>query len=121
MIRKLLLFVTLFLLFNHISAQEKRQFYIEIEEGYELGVPDIKDLKISLAPNPVRDLLVLHLDDGFSPMRMEIIDLQGRMMQQLDIHNPETQIDVSRYSAGVYLIKLTDQSGKQQTSRFVKL
>lgn len=38
MIRKLLLFVTLFLLFNHISAQEKRQFYIEIEEGYELGV-----------------------------------------------------------------------------------
>lgn len=60
-------------------------------------------------PNPTKGLLYLNLPSGVS--EVQLIDLQGRTLQQMSARDVD-QLDLSSYKAGYYLLRFT---GTQQT------
>ena len=80
--------------------------------------------KIVLFPNPVLDELHLNfVSNNNEAMRLEIFDIQGKMLYQKLINSQngtnDVKLDVSQLHKGLYLCRLRG-SGKFETTRFIK-
>jgi hypothetical protein len=67
-------------------------------------------------PNPTTG--VVQLESDLSILRIEIQDLSGRTIQQLDGH--PTQLDLSRFASGVYFLQLTFEGGGVTVKKVVR-
>lgn len=59
-------------------------------------------------PNPTTGKLSLTVEHAlpFQSLRALIYDMKGRLLQQLDIYHPNTEIDFGKRPSGIYLIEL---------------
>ncbi|NOU46907.1 MAG: T9SS type A sorting domain-containing protein [Bacteroidales bacterium] len=79
-----------------------------------------KQTRFSLFPIPAIDVLYI-AGDSKSDSHYQIIDLNGRIMKSGFINSTETTVDISALSAGVYLMRITNQHQQQEQLRFVKV
>ena len=78
-------------------------------------------LNCSVYPNPTSDFVVLKIDnDKFSQMSYEIIDINGKIIEQNTINNRETKIDFSQYILASYLLKVKHFNKDVSTYKIVK-
>lgn len=104
--------------FNLILVNENQDIaYYSIAN---LSTPDFKSLSFSISPNPVFDQLLIRLEVVPTSVKLEIYDMHGRVIQSLDVHETEIQLDVSEYASGLYFIKLTDDLGNTLIRKFIK-
>ena len=104
-------------------------FYFRAEsqgEGYELwklsdGNLDSESFQvnsISVFPNPSTDIVNIKMDKRISNFSVEIFDTLGKRQA---IFSNETQIDISQFVAGIYLLKITDlQNNIINTYKMIK-
>lgn len=71
---------------------------------------------LAIYPNPVTD--VLNISGGFSPTSVMVFDLNGRRYE-LPFDSQANTVDLSRLSAGVYLLSIEAEGGKLN-KRFIK-
>lgn len=71
----------------------------------------IKDLAISVYPNPTSSLLNVKAENRIKSI--ELYDVQGRIIQVKKSDSNEVLIDVSGYNSGVYFVKVTTDFGSQ--------
>ncbi len=78
------------------------------------------DCKILVSPNPATSTLNLNLSQqGIQNATVSFYDIQGKQLLQQNITEAQTQIDISSFSKGIYIVKLqTDKETLQ--SKFVK-
>ncbi len=69
-------------------------------------------------PNPVRDMLHLHFPIEAKPTKIELFDLQGRLVKTQ--RTGLEQLDVSDLPAGTYTIRATINEGKVLMDKVVK-
>ena len=72
------------------------------------------DQSLRIFPNPVQDFLFIQSETD-EKIQVEILDLHGRIVRPLQVVRNGQSVDVSEFSAGVYLLK----SGNQ-VRKFVK-
>jgi ELWxxDGT repeat protein len=66
-----------------------------------------ENIQFRVYPNPVRDKVTLQLSsDELINSKARIIDMSGKVLQQLILHNRQQIIDVSQLPAGVYFLQL---------------
>jgi pimeloyl-ACP methyl ester carboxylesterase len=70
---------------------------------------------IHIYPNPVYD--VVFINSQYIIKEISIYNINGQSMENKIVEN---KINVSNLTKGVYFLKLTDQTGKNHTSKFVK-
>ncbi|MCL2416449.1 MAG: Ig-like domain-containing protein [Bacteroidales bacterium] len=70
---------------------------------------------VMIHPNPVSD--VLHIQSQEPVLRVEIFNLQGQLLRQ--INEAVSEVQVSELSAGTYILKVTTAKGIA-TQRFIK-
>ena len=65
---------------------------------------------IHIYPNPTNGIVTLQLSPETCNLKPEIqiFDIYGQRLQVISVTGERTQIDLSRYATGVYLIKLVD-------------
>ncbi|RYE24388.1 MAG: T9SS type A sorting domain-containing protein [Sphingobacteriales bacterium] len=65
---------------------------------------------IAAYPNPVTDMLnISFTGEGISnKSQLQLTDISGKTLQQINIGNNEASIDMSKYAPGVYLLRYTD-------------
>ncbi len=80
-----------------------------------LGTSNIVKEKISLYPNPFRD--VLNISDVKEVKQITIMDITGRQIKTV---KPESQINLSGLSAGVYMVSIHFADGRIQTVKTIK-
>ena len=97
---------------NRISVVVIRDNYDQLEE---LG---IHVRPYDFYPNPVQDQLHLHYSPDVQPVRIDLYDLQGRLMHT-QIQNFEC-LNLNGLAAGQYLMKVTMKDGKAFTDKVVK-
>ena len=68
----------------------------------EVGLPENQAAEISILPNPVHDVMVLHNLDGKQTVSIYAID--GRLMRTFEASGDET-INVSAFPVGLYLVR----------------
>jgi hypothetical protein len=74
---------------------------------------------LNLYPNPVEDKMFIELNDIYS-VNVTIFTLSGKFIDSFEISSNKSEIDMSKFSKGTYLIQF--ESGKGSvTKRIVKL
>ena len=86
-----------------------------------LGVDDIEnDFQALVFPNPVTDILQLDIVD-YTGLNYRVYDLQGRLISSKNILETKTDINLSKYSDGIYLlVLLSENNQKLKTYRIIK-
>lgn len=82
-----------------------------------LNTPDLLASQITVAPNPVQD--VLTIDSEIDLSQAQIIDASGRVIRTHDIIGPSAALYVTDLTRGVYIIRLKGDLGITE-KRFVK-
>ena len=71
----------------------------------------------SIAPNPVNDILHIRYQEDLTPLRIEVVNINGQpMMSFTNVDN----MDVSDLSAGNYILRITTEEGIE-VEKFIKL
>ena len=80
------------------------------------SVDSIEDLGISVGPNPAEDEIRIR---GFESIaELAFVDMAGRMV--LEVHRPQSIVDVSGFAPGIYLAIITLEDGRQVSCRIIK-
>lgn len=91
-------------------------FYVNSEEAS-------RDEKISLGPNPVRDILeIVTADEGVKLETLVLFDVQGSRLREISTKGKSREaIDLSELPAGIYFLKVRYFNGGQDAFKVVKI
>ncbi|MBN9311757.1 MAG: T9SS type A sorting domain-containing protein [Chryseobacterium sp.] len=119
--------------YNHI--QTEKQFKVQYEAGkWYMTTADMSPMPVNLEfniymykksllatqevsnqngvqtyPNPVKD--VVHFASAQTISKIEIYDLSGKLLQRSNHHEKSVSVNVSAFSAGNYMVKVTIKDG----------
>ncbi len=92
------------------------------------GIVDIEEVEaafinMKLSPNPVNDQLSLYCKNASNtnPMKIEVMNTQGQLLYTQKIYSDTIELDVSRWSAGSYYVRLTNKQQRVAVSKIIKL
>jgi hypothetical protein len=88
------------------------------------GINEIQNTSangMKIYPNPADDRITIEIKSQIlaKSSLLSVYDIEGRLMFAEPIIQRSTSIDISQLARGVYILKLTDNSGSE-VSRFVK-
>ena len=99
----------------------------EVEECWTVGVEELEEKVglLSVYPNPVKDDLSIELayplqPPFIRPLEVMIVDMLGKEMLRFTQEKLETEIDVSVFKSGIYLLRVSNQYGHITSVKFVK-
>ena len=75
-------------------------------------------MDIRLYPNPVKDALHFRWTGG--PLTVEMFSVNGQLLGSHKLFDTREALDMSAYSEGLYIVKMSTQNGPMQTARVVK-
>ena len=86
-----------------------------IQQAYEIflitSIPELATVVLDIAayPNPVRDLLVLSVNEDLSKQNLvyQLTDMKGSMLYRQVIHQPKNEINMRHLPAGTYFLQVT--------------
>ena len=82
---------------------------------------DKTETGIVISPNPSDGIFTITLPKNIQPGYSEIVNISGVVVQQQSIINAKMfNIDISRMPKGLYLLRITDQSGRKLIRKLVK-
>ena len=86
-----------------------------------LGIDDFGDISyFKIYPNPTNSILNIEIQNVISNGRLEIYDMLGKQIfNQTITNNNLSQIDVTSWNSGLYLIKISSENSLE-TKRFIK-
>lgn len=84
-----------------------------------LSNPTFNKNTVSLYPNPAQNILNIQ-NTASNLSKVQIYDLNGRLLQNHAMQTKEVSLDVSGLQSGVYLVVLENETGHQITRKIVK-
>lgn len=86
------------------------------------GVKEIpSDIKIIAYPNPVFNILhILYDSDTQEHLIIHVMDISGKVLLSTASDNRITEIDLSNYPSGSYLLQITNSSEQQKIFNVIK-
>lgn len=76
--------------------------------------------KISIWPNPAKDMVYVQNNETEGGSKMEIFDLFGKMIVSNTLHSGNNSINVSNLSAGAYIVHIVKTNGEIENQKIVK-
>ena len=73
--------------------------------------------RLSVYPNPFSDILNISISSNAT---IEIFDVVGKSIQNQSIENGLSQIDLTNFASGVYMMKVINENNQSKTVRIVK-
>jgi hypothetical protein len=72
------------------------------------GINKIGEIDVTFFPNPAKDNFVI---EGVSKGKIELLNLQGKVINSVNVSDSKTSMDLSNLTGGVYSIKITTNDG----------
>jgi hypothetical protein len=81
------------------------------------------ETNIEIYPNPAHDALNINVKtlDNTKNLVAQIINQDGRVMSEINIHNDRTNIDISLLNSGLYTVKVLNKNQTIFVSKFIKI
>ncbi|MGB0850391.1 MAG: T9SS type A sorting domain-containing protein [Bacteroidia bacterium] len=111
---------------GEVAVTEYSRSSIVITEGFNQAEDKKSNTSVSTVnsngsvkvyPNPASKILTISTKDGYNGA---IFDISGQKVMEVSAIAGQTIIDVSDLTSGVYLLRLTDDSGVPVIVRWVK-
>ncbi len=101
--------------------------YEGVLQPYEIHVVTQLDPGMSITleceayPNPAADYLILKIHSGqIENMKYQLIDLNGKVLEEAFIGNAETSISLIQYKPNIYFLKVIDKSTEVMIFKITK-
>ncbi len=78
---------------------------------------EFADLGINIYPNPAKDRLFI--DQAFSEARIEIINVQGSLLAQVQLQSGKNELSVEELKPGIYFLRIETPEGAAM-KKFIK-
>ena len=88
-----------------------------------MSVEDIENNLISLYPNPAQEVVNIQTNLALgTQVEVEIYNLLGQQVyaSQQELKSSNLKVDVNTLNSGVYMVKLTDEAGRQHSHKLIK-
>lgn len=82
-----------------------------------MATANVKQDEFAIYPNPVKD--VLNIDLKTQKGNVKIFDLSGKVVKTAEV-NKSGAIDVSKLSAGMYIVEITTNDHSKVTKKIIK-
>ncbi|PRX41207.1 T9SS type A sorting domain-containing protein [Salegentibacter salegens] len=80
-----------------------------------------KDFEVLAYPNPVANNFTIDASSYANrSLNYQIVDLNGRLLKEDRIEKPGSKIDISRFSAAIYLLRISDNDQHIKTIKIIK-
>lgn len=89
-----------------VQTTEVTYYYSEAN----VGIDEISDYGVKVFPVPATEYVIFVIDKTLSPIVVEIIDIQGKIVLNLSLSDTH-KISVQELKAGMYMYKLVTTSG----------
>jgi hypothetical protein len=113
------------LVINYQVAEGEPEFRFGLILGTEtLSNDEFSSDNFQVYPNPARDVLTIEATNGsYEKLNFKIYSLLGQKVAEADFKNwsKVSNYDISSFSAGVYLIVITDGENLKETVKFIKI
>ena len=77
--------------------------------------------EIAVYPNPTRSTVNVKLNlEGSDNTELHVYDMYGKMLQIVKVSDDVTEIDLTRYAGGVYMVKVVRDGKVTAVSKVVK-
>ncbi|PHN08670.1 LamG-like jellyroll fold domain-containing protein [Flavilitoribacter nigricans] len=84
------------------------------------GIGGIGTEGLAIFPIPTRDILNIHIQENDLPLRVSVADLLGKTILKVRLTNGQNQLNLKTLQAGVYLLRIEDETGIIDTQRIIK-
>ena len=91
---------------------------LNVNAALSITSTELKDFK--LYPNPANNWLTIS-GNALSDTKVEIYDLNGRLIEEKILRSQTTAINVERLTSGTYILKLTDKENNTFAKHFIKM
>ena len=96
-----------------------------VQQAYEIFTLGLNEAAITILlsayPNPTTDNLTLQIKDfSNEKLNYELYNMQGTLLETKKINDSQTQIDMTRWSAATYLIKIFSDKKQVQSFKIIK-
>jgi hypothetical protein len=107
---------------NHHIFNMMKDAEVFYDPNFSSSIANLSGSTISISPNPFSNQLQIHLNEiPGNTLRAQIIDLNGRTMQEFRLENSQSVIEINQdLQPGVYVLKLLDQTGVYSSSKIIK-
>ena len=93
--------------------------YMATKAGFAtLSVDEFDSLGVSIYPNPIQSTLKIKFIEPITTA-VEIVDLNGKVVQIASISNSVNSLDIAQLSSGVYFVNLKNRKG-ERTVKIIK-
>ena len=82
-------------------------------------IEEVEQFSISVFPNPTNGFFFIEKETQEN-LNLEVINLQGQLIQSKKIAKNKTEIDISNLNAGLYVLKISNLEGKTELVKLVK-
>lgn len=89
-----------------------------VKVGDDMGVENVTKKGLQVYPNPVSD--VLNITAEGKVKAVSVLDVNGRVVANYKLDTAKSQVNVSNLATGVYLVQVTTEDGKVQTTKLIK-
>ena len=101
------------------SISEGVQQAYDIEIVMALDETDNIKLVCTVYPNPVRDLLLLKVENYLdNDLSWELYDIDGRMLETESVTSLESEISLSERAVAIYILKVVDAKNQKEIKTF---
>jgi len=94
-------------------------YFDDVQFGSTIGINNYEINELSIFPNPANSQWTIHSENTDITL-VEVFDLQGKLVLTLSPDSPTVEINASNLVKGVYLSKISTDSGTS-TVRLVKI
>ncbi len=84
----------------------------------QLAVTDVTKNGIKAYPNPVKDIFNIEADGKIKSVK--VYDVTGKQLFTKDLNEVKSQIDFSKFNAGVYVVTTTMADGSTTSTKVIK-
>jgi hypothetical protein len=99
-------------------------FNAGIQQPYEVFVSSVDEhyaqIEMSLFPNPATHFLNLKMDELIPNFHYQIISLDGRILNDVQIIQELTQIDMQSLPSATYILNILDDNKTVKTFKVIK-
>lgn len=85
-----------------------------------LSTNTVDTIPLTLYPNPTNDQLFLLFPEEFSKNKINIFDLTGRLIMDIENYKVNEPIDVSHIKSGTYILKMESEKASQSKKIMIK-
>ena len=91
---------------------------ITITSTSNTGISEHSNL-LSISPNPTSDIVRCELN-GLNNVRLQVLDIDGKLLMEQTITNSAAEIDLSDKASGIYFLRVVDGNNVLTTQKVIR-